>query len=544
MPVKRGLGPPVPPPPPVFGAPGTDPAEKARPARPPDPDRLLAQRHLASGRPVEAAHLFAQLGLAREAAEAYEAGRQWAYAAYRWEAAGEPQRAAEAYEKAGRPDHAARCYAAAGMTGRAVDAHLQAGDADAAVGLHLRAGQPLEAASLLLAHGERSRAAQVLLRLQPRDPGFGAGAVLLAPLLIEEGFAADALDRLRRVPAPAARDLDPGLSYWEGRALEALEREAEAEARYVRVAHLAPGYCDVEERLGRLQVPAAPPATTGPAQPRPDVLAVGGRVAGRYDIVAELGRGGMGRVFEAYDLELGERVAIKALLGAGDGGHGEEARLLQEIQICRRISHPNVVRVFDLGRFSGGIFLTMEYLEGRLLDQLIATEAPLRFGRIRGLLAEVAAGLREAHALGIVHRDLKPGNLMITSTRLKILDFGIAAMVGCDARKTRAGFVMGSPMYMSPEQILGHPLDGRSDLYSLGLLAATLIAGRDPYECLEPAALVFKQLHEAPRDLRAVRPDVSEPWLALVARLCAKEPAERYQSAHEVLEALAELPVE
>ena len=543
--MKTALASPALPPPPLFGPPSAWP-EQAQPVRPADRDRLLAQLHLASGRPAEAGHLLARLGLPREAAEAYEAGRHWSYAAYRWEAAGEPERAAEAYEKAGRPDHAARCYAAAGMTGRAVDAHLQAGDPAAAVGLHLRAGQLLEAASLLLAHGERSRAAQTLLRLQPSDPGFGAGTVLLAPLLIEEGFAADALDRLRRIPAPAARALDPGCSYWQGRALESLGREAEAEACYARVAALAPGSCDVEERLARLRGPATAPLgpATCPTRPRPDVLAVGGRVAGRYDIVAELGRGGMGRVFEAYDLELGERVAIKALLGAGDGGHGEEARLLQEIQICRRISHPNVVRVFDLGRFSGGIFLTMEYLEGRRLDQLIAAEAPLRFGRIRGLLAEIAAGLREAHALGIVHRDLKPGNVMITSTRLKILDFGIASMAGCEARKTRAGFVMGSPMYMSPEQILGHPLDGRSDLYSLGLLAATLIAGRDPYECLEPAALVFKQLHEAPRDLRAVRPDVSEPWLALVARLCAKEPAERYQSAHEVLEALAELPVE
>ncbi len=522
--------------------------------RPVDRDRLVAQAHLDNGRPVEAGHLFAQLGRTREAAEAYEAGQEWAHAAYRWEATSEPARAARAYEKAGQPRHAARCYAAAGMTGPAADAYVQAGDLGAAVELLVRAGQAVAAASLYLERGDRARAAQILLRLQPRDPDFAAGTVLLAPLLIKEGFADDALERLRRLPPETFLPSDVARAaerfYWEGRALDALEKESEALACYGAAVDLDPGHRDARERLDRQRCPAPAPTpapaavVTGATAPRPEVLAVGGRIAGRYDILAELGRGGMGRVYQAHDLELGETVAIKALLGAGDGGCGEESRLLQEIQICRRISHPNVVRVFDMGRFAGGIFLTMEYLEGCCLSRLIATEGPLPFARIRALLAETAAGLREAHALGIVHRDLKPSNLMLTPTRLKILDFGIASMAGIQAHRTQAGFVLGSPMYMSPEQILGQPLDGRSDLYSLGLLTHTLITGRDPHEAHDPDALVLRQLQQPPSDLRSLRPETPEPWLALVDKLCAKRPEDRCQSAQEVLDLLADLPVE
>jgi eukaryotic-like serine/threonine-protein kinase len=251
----------------------------------------------------------------------------------------------------------------------------------------------------------------------------------------------------------------------------------------------------------------------------------------------------MSQVYKAHDLELGETVAIKVMLAPEEGNPEEEARLLREVQICRRISHPNVVRVFDLGRFPAGLFVTMEFIEGHGLDYVIATESPLPFARIRSMLAEIGAGLHEAHTQGIIHRDLKPSNVMVTTNRVKILDFGIASMAGLGARLTQAGFAMGSPMYMSPDQILGLELDGRSDLYSLGLLAYTLIAGREPYDLVDSRVLVFKQLQEAAPDIRRFRPETPEPWAAFVHRLLAKEPEDRLQSAQEFLEALAKLPV-
>jgi eukaryotic-like serine/threonine-protein kinase len=546
-------------------------------AKAPDRDRLLAQIYLHTGRPAEAGDLLAQVGLPREAAEAYEKARDWGRAAYRWEAAHEPQRAAEAYLQAGRLRDAARCFSAAGLRQRAAEVEASVRDSGAAAAAAAQkkkrsqavpaaavrppaaaarlpaAGktpppmppqgeEPLQTARTYLAAGNKSSAAALLMRLRPGEPEFAEGAVLLAPLLLEDGFYEDALDRLRRVPAGVTPPhVEIERSYWEGRSLEAMGQNLDAIACFEQVAARDPGHRDTREWLMRLR--ASTPVAQGSRPASANLLPVGSRLAGRYEILSELGRGGMSRVYKARDLELGEIVAIKTMLAPEDGNAEEEARLLREVQICRRISHPNVVRVYDLGRFAGGLFVTMEYIEGRGLDDVIAKEAPLPFARIRSILAEIAAGLHEAHTQGIVHRDLKPGNVLVTTGRIKILDFGIASMAGLGSRLTQAGFVMGSPMYMSPDQILGHELDGRSDLYSLGVLAYTLIAGREPFDLMETRVLVLKQLHEPPPDIRRLRAETPVEWKALLERLLAKQPEDRFQSAQEVLAALAKLPV-
>ena len=519
-------------------------------AKSPQRERLQAQIYLRTGRPVEAGDLFAQLGLAREAAEAYAAGQEWSRAAYRWEASGEPLRAAEAYEKAGRLFDAARCFGAAGMSQRAAEAYARARKVDQEPTAQARRSQAVETARKYLSVGDQARAASVLMQMQPADPSYGEGVVLLAPLLIEEDFCEEALERLRRmapagaesVPEPLALERD----YWEARALEALGQIDAARVYYQRALAVAPGHRDVRQRLERLDSSTAPLA---PPAPLPEEAvgvgpAPGGTpLAGRYELLAEIGRGGMGRVFKARDLELGELVAVKTLMAPDERGSADEARLLREVQICRRISHPNVVRVYDLGRFPGGLFVTMELLDGRSLDDVIENDTPLPFVRIRSILSEIAAGLYEAHSQGIIHRDLKPANVLVTASRVKILDFGIASMAGLGARLTHAGFVMGTPMYMSPDQILGHELDGRSDLYSLGVLAYALIAGREPFDSEDPRLLVLQHLREEPRDVRTWRPETPESWVALLGRLLAKSPEERFQSAQELLAALAQLPV-
>jgi tetratricopeptide (TPR) repeat protein len=543
-----------------------DEARRLLPQVPESDRRRVAEVYARAGLHPEAAHLFAALGLPREAAEAYEAAQDWARAGSRWEAARDPQRAAHAYLRADRPRDAARCFTAAGKPQLAAAAYAKAGDREAAAASYLKAGQPLDAAHLLLALGDRPQAARALMQIQPGQAGFEEGTLLLAPLLIEERLFEEAHRRLVQVPVNERSGATQQVLeriYWEARALEGLGATLEARLRYEKVTALKPDYRDAAHRLGSLVASlsqertafqpsatrrdsppgAAEEATRREVGPAPG-LAVGHLLAGRYDVLAELGRGGMGKVYKAHDRELGETVAIKTLLSPQGDNPREEERLLREVQICRKITHPNVVRVFDLGRFAGGIFVTMELLEGESLEKVVSRRQELPLSRIRSMLADIAAGLREAHSLGIIHRDLKPSNVVVTPGRLKILDFGIARMLDRDTRLTQPGFAVGSPMYMSPEQLQGMAIDGRSDLYALGVLAFTLIAGVEPFQAENSAALALQHLQQPPPDIRRFRPGLPAPWIDFVARLLAKQPAQRPASAQEVLEALAALPDE
>ncbi len=273
-------------------------------------------------------------------------------------------------------------------------------------------------------------------------------------------------------------------------------------------------------------------------------LVPGQILADRYEILGELGRGGMSRVYRGCDRAFpDEEVAIKTLLTPALGRSDDEDRLMNEVKICRKISHPNVVRVHDYGRFPGGVFVTMELLDGPGLDMMIEHETPLEMARVREILKGIAAALSEAHRLKVIHRDLKPSNVILVDDRVKVLDFGIARMGdSTTSNLTRTGEVVGSPMFMAPEQIQGQPLAGTCDLYALGVIAFTLITGREPFLADTTTAIVLKHLHEPPPDVRELRPELQQEWVDLLGKLLAKKPAERYQSAEELLAVLAGLP--
>ncbi len=271
-------------------------------------------------------------------------------------------------------------------------------------------------------------------------------------------------------------------------------------------------------------------------------LVPGQVLADRYQILGALGSGGMSRVYRARDRDLDEELAIKTLLSSNLGSDDEE-RLLREVRICRKISHPNVVRVHDIGRFTGGFFVTMELLDGSGLDGIIEREAPLSLERIKKLLTEIASALAEAHRLKIIHRDLKPSNVMLCDGRVKVVDFGIARMAdGSAGNLTKTGVAIGSPMYMAPEQIQGKPLTGSCDIYSLGVIAYTLLTGREPFTGETTTAVALKHLYEPPPEIRGLRPKLPDPWIELIESMLAKSPEDRPGSAHELGERLTGLP--
>ncbi|HEU4631778.1 MAG TPA: serine/threonine-protein kinase, partial [Gemmatimonadaceae bacterium] len=216
---------------------------------------------------------------------------------------------------------------------------------------------------------------------------------------------------------------------------------------------------------------------------------IGQIIADRFHVLAKLGEGGMGQVYLAEHVQLGRRCAVKLMRQALTDDAEAAARFRREAKNASEIAHPNVATVFDFGATSDGLtYLVMEYVDGEPLSSTLAREGPLEPARVATIARQVAEALAAAHALGIVHRDLKPDNIMLAVGRdgremVKVVDFGIAkAMEGVTQQVTRTGYRIGTPAYMSPEQIRGDALDGRSDLYSLGCILFELLTGRPPFE--------------------------------------------------------------
>ncbi len=271
----------------------------------------------------------------------------------------------------------------------------------------------------------------------------------------------------------------------------------------------------------------------------------GSTFAGRYDIKEILGAGGMGVVYRAFDRELQEPVAIKTLKPeAMAGGSAALERFKQEIRLARRIAHRNVVRTYDLGEQNGMYYLTMEYVEGTSLKQLIVSRGKLPVAVTLTVGKQLCRALEVAHAEGVIHRDIKPQNIVVEpSGFLKVMDFGIARLANPPQGKglTEAGTSIGTPDYMSPEQISGAELDPRSDLYAAGVVLFECLTGRVPFEAETTWALVAKHLEEEPPDPRKLNSEVPPALAAVIVKAMAKNPADRYGTATEMHDALARL---
>jgi eukaryotic-like serine/threonine-protein kinase len=258
-------------------------------------------------------------------------------------------------------------------------------------------------------------------------------------------------------------------------------------------------------------------------------------LAGRYRIGRKLGEGGMATVYAAHDDELNEDVAVKVF-------HSDDpqlvARFKQEVALSRKLGHPHVIRLYDLGAQGRTRFLTMELLEGRSLDAHLDRPIDIATGVV--LLLHACAGLGAAHAAGIVHRDIKPANFFLTKTgTLKLMDFGIAKRQSASEGLTAAGFIAGTPHYMAPEQVSNFArATAASDLYSIGCMAFEMFAGRVPFDHEELMPLLMMHLREPAPSLRACAPRVSASLDAVVASLLAKDPAERPASCEALSLAL------
>lgn len=245
---------------------------------------------------------------------------------------------------------------------------------------------------------------------------------------------------------------------------------------------------------------------------------IGQLLAGRFRLTEKIGQGGMGAVYKAIQVKI-ERVCAVKLLTSTAGGDSQLAvtRFSREAQMASHIDNPHAVTIYDFGESEGGaFFLAMEYVDGESVSQILERDRPLPLARVVHIIRQIAEALASAHALGIVHRDLKPDNVMITqkgseTDYVKVLDFGIAKAVADDARDklTETGFVLGTPIYMSPEQLSGEKLDARSDVYSLALIAYEMLSGRLPFEGGNAQAITIKRVTTDPIPLRTFAASLS-----------------------------------
>ena len=255
----------------------------------------------------------------------------------------------------------------------------------------------------------------------------------------------------------------------------------------------------------------------------------------RYEIHKRIGRGGMADVFLARDLLLDRQVAVKVLFPEFAIDPNFVERFRREAQAAANLSHPNIVNVYDWGKYSGTYFITMEYVQGRTLAEILRTNRQLTAKQAAEIASEVAAALGFAHEAGLAHRDIKPANILIGSNgQVKVADFGIARAMNAptESNLTQAGAVMGTASYFSPEQAQGAQPDPRSDLYSLGIVMYEMVAGRPPFTGENPVSIAYKQVHDPPQPLNQIVADIPRPFEAIIAKLLAKDPKLRYPSAH------------
>ena len=254
---------------------------------------------------------------------------------------------------------------------------------------------------------------------------------------------------------------------------------------------------------------------------------------GRYQIISVLGQGAMGVVYKATDPLIDRVVAIKTInLGlALDEKEEYEARFYQEAKAAGRLSHPNIVTIFDVGKNGDVAYIAMEFLRGRELREILNEMPILPLVQVLDIVAQVASGLAYAHEHGIVHRDVKPSNIMVLREgQIKITDFGIARMESSSVH-TQTGMVLGSPKYMSPEQVVGKPIDQRSDNFSLGVMLYEMLTGRAPFAGENINAIMYQTLNAIPASPSSLNLEVPEMLNFIVAKAIAKDVDDRYQSA-------------
>ncbi len=513
-------------------------------------NELRAKHHELHGDKAEAARFYKAAGHLTQAAALAAEGEDRAQSAELYEQAGDHHRAAEAFAAAGDSLKAAQAYETAYDFNEAIEAYRRAGEQGKVLELLERTGRHHEAGGTALALGDEERAIRNFQQVDLRDPDYGESCRALADLFTKREEWALAVDRMREAIHSAGEEAAP-LELFEqlGELLEKSGEPAEALQVFEGIRKRDYQYPNVAERIRALreqaqaletlrasQLNTAPGAATARASDAASAPS-GAPAEDRYEILGELGRGGMGIVYKARDRRLGRVVALKRLPDNLRDHPTAVALFLREAQSAAALNHANIVTIYDADQSGGHYYLTMEYLEGFPLDAILRKRGKLSAKDALRLAVQISTGLQFAHERGLVHRDIKTANLFFTRDRVvKIMDFGLAKMV--EEVRRAATVIGGTPYYMAPEQAAGENVDHRADLYAFGVTLFELLAGRVPFK---DGDVTYHHRHTPPPDLRELVPETPAELADLVMQLLAKSPEERPGTTAEVTAALDEL---
>ncbi|RME75556.1 MAG: hypothetical protein D6776_02895 [Planctomycetota bacterium] len=488
-----------------------------------------------------AARHYIQAGELRLAASVYEELGDYDRAAEIFERAGDPGQAAVLHARKGRFDRAADLFEQAGRLQEALRCAESLDDPARRARLLLRIGRKLDAGECFLRMGRLDDAVACLEQIEPDSPWRAKANALLGVALYERGEPAEALRYLEAAAASLEHGLPPAeLHYVRGRCHEALGQRKRACSAYEEVLLHHRGYRDAAERLEALREPPDSAAGSDSWQPTevqlssdspaPAPPALQSAGAGRYRILEEIGRGGMGVVYRCQDTLLDRTVAYKVLSSHIRQFPAAVECFVREARSAARLNHPNIVTLFDFGESPDGWYMTLEYVPGKNLRRFVAEDRPDP-ETLRGVLIGVCNGLHYAHSRGVVHRDIKPSNVLVSEHdhMAKILDFGLAKVIE-GVNQTASG-VLGTPWYMSPEQVLGQPTDQRSDIYSLGVTLFEVFTGQLPFKGRD---FGYHHVHTPPPRADEVNPAVSEEVADMILKCMAKKPEDRFASADDV----------
>jgi tetratricopeptide (TPR) repeat protein len=471
-----------------------------------------------SGDQVAAGDLLRKLERYAEAGSCYELQGDSANAAEMFQLAGEPLRAAHAYEKGEHLRDAAACYAEAGDFQRQAD-------------LLARAGEHLAAGEIYHREGLPDEAIKVLQRVEPGTRGFGQASALLGSIFRAKGMHSLSIKKLRQAIGEAGLSRENLDAYYTlANVHELAEDWNEAVEIYEKILAFDYHYADVETRLAAARAKAVAAGTSEAPTSATRGAQTPGQ-PGRYEVLGELGRGGMGIVYKARDTVLDRVVAYKVLPDALKENPQALRNFLREAKSAAQLNHPNIVTVYDAGEQDGRYYIAMEHVDGTTLKEILRRKKQISPNGVLHVLVQMCEALAYAHEKKIVHRDVKTANTMWTrDKKAKIMDFGLAKVV--EEVRNHTTLISGTPYYMSPEQTLGRNVDHRTDIYSLGVTLFELATGQLPFR---EGNVPYHHVHTPPPDPRMLAPELPELLCRIIRRCLEKTPDARYQSTREIL---------